>query len=514
MEISKVPAGGTGPLAAPARGLALDLDAAGDAGKPLFLRIARAVTHAILRGRLAPGARLPGTRTLAAELSVHRNTVLAAYQELEAEGWIESSPARGTFVSSALPEQDRLLLPPGPHLPVRPGFAFAATPARGRAEPSSRAPLALDAGVPEVRPAPLALDAGVPDVRLAPTQALARAYRRALRRRGAIVLGYGSPAGHPRLRAALAALIARERGLATSAGDVLITAGSQMAIDLSARVLVRPGDTVAVEAIGYRSAWHALARAGARLAPIPVDAGGLDVDALARLSARRRVRAVYLTPHHQYPTTVTLTAARRLALLELARARRIAVIEDDYDHEFHYEGRPVLPLASADPAGVVLYVGTLAKILAPGLRLGYVVAPRAVLEEMAAHRTHVDRHGDQAVELAVAEMIEDGELGRHARRMRRIYRARRDHLVARVRERLGGALRFDVPPGGMALWARVAPGIAVERWAERARAGGVALATARRFTFSGRARPWVRLCFAPLTEAELDSAVDRLAAAL
>ena len=504
MEISRVPVARRSAAArSAAAGLALDLDAAGDPDQPLFLRIARAVTHAVLRGRLAPGARLPGTRTLAAQLSVHRNTVLAAYQELEAEGWIESSPARGTFVSPSLPEPDLTLPPPGPHLPDRPGFAFPARRRRPRgaaAEPAS--------------PAPLALDAGVPDVRLVPVAALSRAYRRALRRRGATVLAYGSSSGHPRLRAALAALIARERGLATSADDVLITAGSQMAIELSARVLVRPGDTVAVEALGYRSAWQALARAGARLEPIPVDAGGLDVDALARLCARRRVRAVYLTPHHQYPTTVTLTAARRLALLELARARRIAVIEDDYDHEFHYEGRPVLPLASADPAGVVLYVGTLAKILAPGLRLGYVVAPRAVLTEMAALRTQIDRHGDQAVELAVAEMIEDGELGRHARRMRRIYLARRDHLVAGVRDRLGQVLRFEVPPGGMALWARVARGVAVERWAARARVAGVELATARRFSFSGRSGPWVRLCFAPLTEAELDRAVDRLAAAL
>src|SRR5262249_15917197 len=157
-------------------------------------------------------------------------------------------------------------------------------------------------------------------------------------------------------------------------------------LDLAARALLRPGDVVAVEELGYRPAWEALRNAGAELVPVPIDEHGLRVDALPR-----RLRAVYVTPHHQYPTTGILSAACRIELLALAERQGFAIFEDDYDHEFHYEGRPVLPLASADCAGSVVYLGTLSKVLAPGLRIGYVVAPRPVLDRIAAHRLYVDR---------------------------------------------------------------------------------------------------------------------------
>src|SRR6185436_19385596 len=231
--------------------------------------------------------------------------------------------------------------------------------------------------------------------------------------------------------------------------DVLVTRGSQMALELIARCLLVPGDVVAVEDPGYRAAWQAFGGHGAQL--LPVDAGGLDVDALDALVRTTRVRAVYTTPHHQYPTTVTLSAGRRLALLELARTRGIAVVEDDYTHEFHYDGRPVLPLASSDPAGSVIYVGTLAKILAPGLRLGYMVAPPDLLARAAAERFSLDIQGDHVLEQAIAELFDDGEVQRHARRARRLYEARRDFMVARLRKRLGSALTVDPPSGGIAL---------------------------------------------------------------
>jgi GntR family transcriptional regulator/MocR family aminotransferase len=248
--------------------------------------------------------------------------------------------------------------------------------------------------------------------------------------------------------------------------------------------------------------------------PIPVDAGGMRVDALAALASNERVRAVYLTPHHQYPTTAVLAPGRRMALLELARARRIAIVEDDYDHEFHYEGRPVLPLASADRAGVVVYIGTLSKILAPGLRIGYVVAPRALVEALAARRAYVDRQGDQVGECAVAELLEDGEVQRHARRARTAYARRRDVLAAELRSSFGDALAFELPAGGTAIWARVHSSIDVEAWAAAAAARGIGIQTARAFAFDGRARPYVRVGFALHTEAELRSAVAKLCDAL
>jgi GntR family transcriptional regulator/MocR family aminotransferase len=283
---------------------------------------------------------------------------------------------------------------------------------------------------------------------------------------------------------------------------------------LVARTLFSPGDVVAVEALGYRPAWEAFRGAGARCVPLPVDEGGLDVAALAELARETRVRAVYVSPHHQYPTTVTLAAGRRLELLELARRARFAILEDDYDHEFHFDGRPVLPLASADRAGVVVYLGTLSKVLAPGLRIGYLVAPRALVERVGARRRYLDRQGDFVVEHAVAELFEDGEIGRHVRRARRAYLERRGVLVEGLRQRFGSVLSFATPAGGTAIWARVAPDVAPEAWAARARARGVVFQTGRVFAYDGRSRPLVRFGFAQASPSEIREALKRLEAAL
>jgi len=304
------------------------------------------------------------------------------------------------------------------------------------------------------------------------------------------------------------------RGLGAGADDVFVTRGSQMGLYLTARAVATPGSVVAVEALGYAPAWEAFRAAGARLVAIPVDRNGMRVDRLRALAEREPVRAVYLTPHHHYPTTAVLSADRRLALLDLARRRRMAIVEDDYDNEVHYQGRPILPLASADDAGVVVYIGTLSKVLAPGLRVGYVVAPRPLLERMARTRRAIDRQGDPAIERAVAELLEDDTVQRHARRMRRVYRARRDALAASLRGRLARAGDFELPAGGMALWVRVARDIDVDAWAIRARAGGVDFHPARSFAFDRRSRPFARLGYAALNEEELDLAVSRMAASL
>jgi GntR family transcriptional regulator/MocR family aminotransferase len=338
----------------------------------MFLRIARAIIADIRRGRLAPDTRLPGSRSLACTLQVHRNTVLAAYRELFAEGWIEARHGQGTFVSSEL--RDALTQPSAAHKqrvsPNHVGFVWHPPP--DDALPYRTLPNGT-----------LRLWGGLPDLRLVPNEAFARAQRRVLRL-SPQVLGYGDPYGHPRLREALRHMLATTRGLALSADDLLITRGSQMALALAAQTLLQPGDVIAVEAFGYRPAWRAFTLAGARIVPVPVDQHGMRVSQLAELCAREPVRAVYVTPHHQYPTTVPLAPARRIELLALAARARFAVLEDDYDHEFHYEGRPVLPLASADQAAVVIYIGTLSKVFAPGLRIGYMRAPRPVLPNSRA----------------------------------------------------------------------------------------------------------------------------------
>lgn len=471
-------------------------------GVPLFQQIGRAIAADIRRGRLRPGDALPGTRTLARALGVQRLTVVAAFEDLVAEGWIVNQRARGAFVSTALPDPKPRRFTSQPLLTgmaERTGFDL------------------LPAPVPEL---PYDVPRGSllfapcrPDVRLAPGKLVGRAIRRAMAMPAGTLLQYGPPQGHARLRTAVSRMLSSTRGVAAGPANVCITRGSQMALSLLARSLLRPGDVVAVEQLGYRSAWESFRQVGAKVIGVPVDGDGLRVDALEHAIVEHDVRAVYVTPHHQLPTTVTMSAGRRLKLLDLARAHRIAIIEDDYDHEFHYDGRPILPLASADTFGVVAYVGTFSKVLAPALRIGYVVAPIPLIERIAAHRSHIDTQGDQALEYAVAELLDEGEIQRHIRRVRREYCVRRDVLVAALRDHLGDRITFDVPAGGIALWVKVEKGIDVDEWASAAEHQGAVVVTGAAFTLDGRPQPFMRLGFAPLNVEELQEGVRRLAAA-
>ena len=480
---------------------AMDLDRR--RGASLSVQIARAISEDIQRGRLHPGDRLPGSRTLARTLTVHRQTVVSAIDDLIAEGWIVSRRGSGVFVADGIPDSSLR-----PRAPVEP--AQRAAPRRFPLE-LARPPdpeLPSDGGART-----LLMSGSRPDVRLVPADLIGRSYRRAARAAGPAVLSYNHPAGSPRLRQQLAIMLSAARGIVADPDSILVTRGSQMALALLARTLTRPGDAVAVEHPGYRPAWEAFRLAGAQILPVPVDERGLDVRALARLASRRPIRAVYVTPHHQFPTTVTLAGPRRLELLELARRARFAVIEDDYDHEFHYSGAPVLPLASIDRAGVVVYVGTLSKVLAPGLRLGFIAAPPNLIDHVVAYRTYMDLHGDHVLESAIAELLEEGLIQRHVRRMRRVYRARLEALAIGLRRELGDFVRFTEPPGGTAIWVRARSGQAMIQWARASRERGVLFDGGSAFTLTGPPFPAARLGFACLTEAEIERAVQTLAAA-
>ena len=460
---------------------------------PLFRQIASTIANDIARGRLPAGTKLMSSRALANQLGVSRNTVVAAYDELRMQGWIDTEPTRGAFIVGVPAESKAVTYP------HEAGFDLAA---------------AIPLRVPAPRqPGMLLLLGGVPELRDLPYRQLARAYRTALSGRSARrLLDYAHPQGNLELRAQLAAMMASRRGVAAPADAIAIVHGSQHGLYLAARSLLRPGDVVAVEQLGYRPAWRALELAGATLVPIPVDRDGLNVTALEAMCATTPVRAIYTTPHHQYPSTVTLSAARRTQLLALAATRRMIVLEDDYDHDFHYEGRPVLPLASADRAGVVVYFGTLSKSLAPGLRLGFVVAAPTVVQRIAAYRGMFDGQGDHALERAVAMLLEEGEVQRHVRRALKAYRSRRDALCSALQRRLP-QLELRPPDGGMALWAR-APGVDTDAWVQRGLEHGVAFQSEASFTFDASRGEHVRLGFSACNESELEQAVDRLVLAL
>jgi GntR family transcriptional regulator / MocR family aminotransferase len=480
---------------------AIELDRTRD--RSLSRQIAHAIAADIHRGRLRPGDRLPGSRTLASTLNVHRQTVTTAFDELIAEGWLISRRAVGIFVADGLPEVpvSRRLID---------GRAGRATAARFALDvanaPQPELPSDTEGGT-------LLMSGSRPDVRLVPVHLIGRSYRRALRIYGPALLSYNDPAGLLRLRQQLAIMLATTRGLAVNPQSIMVTRGSQMALALLARALVRPGDTVAVEQPGYRPALEAFRLAGADILPVSVNEHGLDVSALARRVSRRPIRAVYVTPHHQFPTTVTLAGPRRLQLLDLAARARFAVIEDDYDHEFHYTGTPVLPLASHDRVGVVAYVGTMSKVLAPGLRLGFIAAPPNLIEPLVAYRSFVDLQGDHVLESAIADLLQEGLIQRHARKMRRVYRARLDALATALRRHLGNFLTFREPSGGTAIWVRIRNARLMAEWARAARDRGVLFDAGPAFTVSGRSVAGARLGFASLTEEELERAVRALAAA-
>jgi GntR family transcriptional regulator / MocR family aminotransferase len=478
--------------------LTLTLDSGGRS--PLYVQLSNAFAADIRNGRLKPGDALPGTRALAERLGVHRSTVIAAYDELVAEGLTRTRPGGGTFVA------ERAKLPQRPRASSR----------RAPSPPTFAVPAALPVWplhMPDAR-GPLMMHGGLPDVRLLPAEPLARAFRRALSRHGRKLLSYGDPRGHEQLRRELATMLSQAGGLATDPDNVIITRGSQQALYLVAQALLSPGELVAVEELGNPRVWGALRLPGVEIATLPVDDEGLDVDALAKLLRRRRLRAVYLTPHHQFPTTTVMSPARRERLAGLALEHRFAIIEDDYDREFHYEGKPLAPLAAGAAGPNVIYIGTLSKVLAPGLRAGYIVAHASVLEPVVSLRAVCDMQGDALVECAVAELFEDGELVRHVRRMRETYHRRRDALAAALQRHLGGALAFRVPDGGMAIWARVEDGIDIDRWVRAGEALGVRFRGGGIFDYRGRSLPFLRLGFTYHNEAELADAASRMARAL
>ena len=380
--------------------LPVDLDARGDRTSAIY----RALLAAIRSGRLGVGDRLPPSRTLAKDLGVARNTVATAYERLVAEGFLDARVGDGTYVA------DLAAPAPAPRHPgalnPRPGFRFRPLPVSGEAER-----------------APYDFRAGIPDATLFPFDTwrrLVAAELRAARNLGT----YASPAGHPDLRGAIARYLSLGRGVAADPDDVIVTHGTQQALDLVARVLVEPGDVVVVEDPGYPFARELFASYGARVVPVRVDGDGLVVDEVPD-----RARLVFTTPSHQFPLGPPLSLARRQALLEFANRHRVAIVEDDYDSEFRFTERPLETLHSLDRHGRVVYVGTFSKSLVPGLRAGYLVAPPSLRDALRGARQLADGYGAPAEQVALARFVSDGMLGRHLRRALRAYAERRELVL-------------------------------------------------------------------------------------
>ena len=469
---------------------------------PLYLQIVHALIHEIERGRLRSGSFLPSSRELAESLGVNRKTVVLAYEDLIAQGWLISSATRGTVVSRSLPAPlpnrkrpaSRVVEPKD----ATPDYKFNPPPARSLALPVGKW---------------LKLDEGSPDGRLFPADVLSRAYRSSMRRafRENRLL-YRDPRGSHLLREKVAEMLTSERGLAVAAENICITRGSQNGIFITARTLISPGDTVLVEALTYEAAVAALASCGARIVSVKLDEEGVDIADVERQCRAHSVKAIFLTPHHQFPTTVALRPQRRLRLLELSRQFGFAIIEDDYDHEFHFESQPLLPMASYAPSRVI-YVGSLSKLMLPALRIGYIAAPKPFIDAAAHTVSLIDAMGNTLTEDAAAELIENGELRRHARKVFQVYAARRLAFGRTLTAELGDIAHFRVPDGGLAFWLTF-PRIAdLDRIEAQLPALGVRVADSRSFATSKSAPRGLRLGFASLREDEASAAIRALARA-
>jgi GntR family transcriptional regulator / MocR family aminotransferase len=447
---------------------------------------------AILTGRLTAGDRLPTSRALAVELGIARSTIVTVYARLVGEGYAEGRIGDGTFVA-------------GHHKPTaRPATASRSRHAARIARPAPRGEPSLVAPEGGWR---ADLRTGRPDPSLFPTTEWRRCVTASL---GRPPPGYGHYAGLPELRQAIAAWIARSRGVQAVADDVLITAGAQGAFDLCARTLLGQGDVVAVEDPGYEPARRAFAHHGASLAAVPVDESGMRVDHIPR-----HARCIVVTPSHQAPSGAVLSAARRRQLLDLANANDAVVIEDDYDTEYRYVDRPLEPLHRLDARGRVVYVGSFSKTLSPSLRLGFLVAPSAIIDELTRARHVIDTQPPHLTQAALAAFIGTGAYERHLRRCHRVYRTRREHVIALLDRLVDDRVidAFDRCNAGLHTTVQLRPDTDTEQIAEQLRTGGIAVTTtaASRLT-NGRIDLVVG--FGLADEHQLSIAVDALRTAV
>lgn len=489
-----------------------------DRRQGLTRQLYEALRQRVLDGRLVSGTRLPATRDLAAALSISRNSVVRAYDQLYAEGFIESRVGDGTYVAQ-LPMAKKL------STKVSTGLSTGLSP--GLSTKWANFPEDLDdevihsAGLARVKDhhlpqpplgPPRAFRVGVPAFDLFPFEVWAKLNGAFWRKPDLEQLCYGDPAGDGRLRGLIAAYLRSSRGMQYTAEQIVITSGAQQAISLCAQLLVEPGDGVAVENPGYRAAGHAFALAGGRLHGVPVDGEGMDCQVLGTLND---CRVAYVTPSHQYPLGVVMSLARRLELLAWAERSGGWIVEDDYDGEYRYSGAPLSPLAALDRNGRVLYVGTFGKVAFPALRLGYLVLPPGLVQAFTRRRAVDVRHSEVSTQAVMAEFMAAGHFQRHIRRMRRAALSRRNALLAGWPDGLPGVGPLPSVAAGLHMTVRVESLAREQVLLAQAHAAGVEINGLSSYWLAGASPPaderaGLVMGFAAVPEADIAQALARL----
>jgi GntR family transcriptional regulator / MocR family aminotransferase len=473
-----------------AKGLsALDLPlTARPAGRTLSPWLYEGLRAAILDGRLRRGLRLPATRDLARQYGVARGTVVTVFEQLRSEGYLTSRVGSGTRVSDQLPDE-----------------LWSGAPRVTRRRQASPTPVPVPTSPRPFRFFELALDAF-------PIDLWTRVATRRLRRATRALLGSGDVAGYRPLREAIAAYLGASRGVRCAADQVVVVSGAHQALDLLARVLVKPGDPVWMEDPGSASAAAAFRNAGARIVPVPVDEHGLDVAIGIQRSAS--AKAVYVTPCHQFPLGMTLSLERRFALLDWARRTRAWIVEDDYDSEYRYAGRPIPALQGLDRGDSVIVLGSFSQVLFTSLRLGYVVLPPALLEPLLALRFSTDRYGRTLDQAILCDFIEEGHLGRHIRRMREVYCTRLAALREAAADHLQGLVEIPPIEAGLNTAARLVCGLSSRQAEIAAAAHGVEAMALDRFVLKRRDVKGLLLGYGGFDPRRIRAGVLQLAAAL
>ncbi|MEM1217071.1 MAG: PLP-dependent aminotransferase family protein, partial [Bacteroidota bacterium] len=436
--------------------------------------------------------------------AVNRRTISAALEELEAQGWVNIRPQQGCFVEESLP--------------ITKTRQWTSPTDKGRTTAHFHLPTRFDFleyyQAPKLRPDHLIIDAGYPDVRLAPLQQLSRHLNGITRsRRLAKLFNYSNNfTGDPQLRQTVCDYLRSTRGIPLKDDNIIITRGSLMGFSLIFQALLRTGERVIVGDPGFKVANNIIRIAGGQLQEVPVDKDGIDVAYIAKICAQQGPpRAVFIMPHHHNPTTVSLSAQRRMHLLQLAEQYSFAIVEDDYDYDYHYASSPILPLASSDRHGSVIYVGSLSKTVAPGLRIGFIAAPSDFIQELSRLSRFLDCHGNMALERSVAMLYEDGEIRRHLKKSLKVYHRRRDHFCTILRQKLGAYVRFKNPEGGLAAWVSFDPSqVDIIQTRKRALEKGLQIPKCVFKDVNGQSLNAIRMGFASLTEAEMTEAIDRL----
>jgi GntR family transcriptional regulator / MocR family aminotransferase len=475
---------------------AFRVDRKGDA--PLFRQIYAQMRAAILSRALRAGAKLPSSRELAVRLAVSRTAVVAAYEQLLAEGYVTGKIGAGTYIAADLPE---------PFAGTRPKQKKRTPPASRTTESSARPVRKIPDVTFHSEPRPFNLGRTLLDART--VELWRKLTARSLRAFSSEHLGYDDPRGTAALRSHVCDYLRAARAVRCDPEQIVITAGTQHAIDIVIRTLGGPDNEVWVEDPGYPLTRLALMAAGATVHPVPVDEKGIDVEAGKRLAPH--ARAAFVTPSHQFPTGVQLAMPRRLELLAWAREARAWVVEDDYASEFRYGGRPLASLQGLDDGERVIYIGTLNKALFPGLRLGYAVLPPALVRPFATARYLLDRQPSTLCQAVVTDFMAEGHFAAHIRRMRSAYQDQRDTLVAALRRRLGDHISVDPPDQGMHLVAYLRRGLSDVAIEDAAREQGVIVRAMSRMHVAAPARSALMFGFSGYPRQTIGPAVARLA---